>query len=283
MTLEEIRKLVIIALFSDDELMEMLVVKGGNALDLIYNVSARTSVDVDVSMSGDFPDFEDAKKRIFRALRERFDAAGYVVFDEKFDRRPSVVGPKRNPRWGGYQVIFKIIPRALHAQHQHDLDSLRRNASVIGPGHLRNFTIDISKFEYCEPKEEHELDSFTVYAYTLPMIALEKLRAICQQMDEYQQRSNPRARARDFYDIYTAVTSGNLDLTTAENLELLRNIFEAKEVPLELLLKIETTHSYHIVDWPAVELAVSEPLQSFDFYFDFVVGLVNQLKAARVI
>ncbi len=38
MDLKDIRRLVIVALFSDDELMEKLVLKGGNALDVIYNI-----------------------------------------------------------------------------------------------------------------------------------------------------------------------------------------------------------------------------------------------------
>jgi hypothetical protein len=39
--LETIKIHAIIAMFSDDELMEKLVLKGGNALDLIYRISPR--------------------------------------------------------------------------------------------------------------------------------------------------------------------------------------------------------------------------------------------------
>lgn len=39
--LEKIKKLAIVAVFSDDELMERLVLKGGNALDLIHGISTR--------------------------------------------------------------------------------------------------------------------------------------------------------------------------------------------------------------------------------------------------
>jgi hypothetical protein len=39
--LDEIRKLGIIAMFSDDELMEMLVLKGGNAMALFYSKYSR--------------------------------------------------------------------------------------------------------------------------------------------------------------------------------------------------------------------------------------------------
>jgi len=59
MNLKEIRRLVIIALFSDDELMEKLVLKGGNALDIVHNIGTRTSVDIDLSIPDDFSDIEE--------------------------------------------------------------------------------------------------------------------------------------------------------------------------------------------------------------------------------
>ncbi len=43
--LDEVRRLILIALFSDDELMEALVFKGGNALALIHKVGSRASLD----------------------------------------------------------------------------------------------------------------------------------------------------------------------------------------------------------------------------------------------
>ena len=42
--LEKIKKLVIIAIFSDDEFMERLVLKGGNALDLVHHITPRASL-----------------------------------------------------------------------------------------------------------------------------------------------------------------------------------------------------------------------------------------------
>src|SRR5690606_4015616 len=111
MDLKEIRRLVIIALFSDDEMMEKLVLKGGNALDIVYGIGARTSLDIDLSIAQDFVDLEDAKQRIFQSLRDRFDAAGYIVFDERFEPRPRKVLEESNDKWGGYAIEFKLIDR----------------------------------------------------------------------------------------------------------------------------------------------------------------------------
>jgi hypothetical protein len=283
MDLREIRRLVIVALFSDDELMEKFVLKGGNALDIVYNVGTRSSVDIDLSMPDDFADIQDAQERIFRALRDRFDSAGFVVFDEKFQLRPSVVREDQSPRWGGYEIDFKIADRATYAKHGNDIEALRRNASLVGPEQKRTFRIDISKYEFVEPKEETEIDNYTIYVYTLPMMAIEKLRAICQQMPEYELRRNPKPRARDFYDIHSIVTAGRIDITETDNIELVRNIFAAKSVPLSLIGNIRNARDYHVIDWPAVKQSVAGELQDFDFYFGFVVEMAESLQAAGVV
>ena len=49
--LTEIRKLTITALCSDDVLFDQLVLKGGNAISLVYGISPRDSLDVDFSLS----------------------------------------------------------------------------------------------------------------------------------------------------------------------------------------------------------------------------------------
>lgn len=52
--LRKVKRLVIIAMFSDDDLMDMLVLKGGNALDIIHQIEHRASVDLDFSIERDF-------------------------------------------------------------------------------------------------------------------------------------------------------------------------------------------------------------------------------------
>ena len=74
----------------------------------------------------------------------------------------------------GYTTNFAMISMAL-----------RRRAEVVGPQQMRKYTIDISHHEFCEGKVKREVDDYTIYVYSLEMIAAEKLRAICQQMPEY--------------------------------------------------------------------------------------------------
>jgi predicted nucleotidyltransferase component of viral defense system len=277
--IRRIRELVIIAMFADDDLLETLVLKGGNALDIAHQMNLRASVDVDFSMSGDFDDLETIRPKIERSLSERFDAEGYQVFDYKFMPKPTKSNQELPPFWGGYQVEFKIIEQQQYSRLQGDAANLRRNATTIGSQQQRTFKIDISKYEYCDPKEELELDDFTIYVYTLPMIVIEKLRALCQQMPEYPLRGKGRARARDVFDIYAILTEKSVEITAPENQALFRPIFAAKAVPLRLLSQIQGQREFHRPDWAAVEQSASASLESFDFYYDFLENLVESLES----
>ena len=276
-----IRRTTIIALFSDDELAGMLALKGGNALSLVHGITNRTSVDLDFSIAQDFPDFSSAKERIFRVLKDRFDSADYVVFDEKLTPKPRIVGEDFKPWWGGYELLFKLIRKDRYEELlRNKPDKLRIEAMETGPGRKRVFKVDLSKYEYIAGKEEHELDHYSIYVYTPEMIVIEKLRAICQQMAEYTEPRLASARARDFFDIHEAITKRVIDLTAPANLDLLRLIFEIKRVPLSLLSLIRNTREFHRPDWYSVDAG---QIQSFDYYFDFVLAQIERLEALGVV
>jgi predicted nucleotidyltransferase component of viral defense system len=285
--LEEMKELVVVAMFSDDELMERLVLKGGNALELIHEMSTRASVDVDFSMADDFPPEKrnEYLGRVERALKSTFQLEGYEVFDVKMQEQPRGITPDMADFWGGYSVEFKLSERVKYLQFSKDLEQLRRNAVQLGDS--TKFHIDISRFEYTVGKERRELKGHEIFVYSPTMIVCEKLRAICQQMPEYDlvvKRTRTvvgRARARDFLDIHTLVSKCNLDLTGEQNLSLLRKVFGAKRVPLELLERIEGYRETHRQDFPDVlsTLKVGLKAESFDVYFDFVLEVARQVLA----
>ena len=276
---QAIRRIAITALFSDDVLFEKLVLKGGNALNLVLGLSDRTSLDLDFSIENDFEDIEDVEQRISEALRRRFGSEGYVVFDFKFERKPRELREVANPRWGGYMVSFKLTDQAKHKKMAGDLRELGRDSLVIGPNQQRVFKIDLSKCEYVQGKRRAEIDNYSVYVYSSEMIAVEKLRAICQQMPEYTLKSQPTPRARDFFDIHLIVSQTDADLASIENLELTRHIFAAKDVPLNLLPNIEGFREFHRPDWESVKTATKSGLKEFDHYFNFVVEIVSSMKS----
>ena len=151
-------------------------------------------------------------------------------------------------------------------------------ALPVGPRQERTFRVDLSKHEYTNAKVNIDFGAYSIPVYTLEMIALEKLRAICQQMPAYGFRGKRTQRARDFYDIHLIVSERGINLGGEENRSLMHHIFEAKRVPLELLWQIADHREFHRGDWPSVLDAVGGVAESYDFYFDFVLDQVEKLK-----
>lgn len=274
----DIRRTAIVAMFSDDVLMDLLVLKGGNALDLAHGISARGSLDLDFSIAADLPDVDDVRQRLFRALRDRFNSVDLYVFDERFSPRPDTSEARAPEWWGGYLAEFKVIDLAIAEALEFSLDQLRKRSAEVGLSGKRVFRIEISKFEYCDFKMSTELDDYKIYVYTPAMIAAEKLRAICQQMPAYEYVAHQRARARDFFDIHALVTRADVDLTTPANRELLTSVFAAKHVPLNLLEAVGDFREFHRADWVSVEDALTETAASYDLYFDFVLAQISRLE-----
>jgi len=278
---KQIRTIVIQAVFSDEELTERLVLKGGNALEIALGVIFRGSVDLDFSIQGDFVDVEDVRERLFRALEDRFDAHGLVVFDQTFEVIPPDLTQDPTPWWGGYRATFKLLPRNRYQELRRRPTKAPIEAIPIAPHQRRTFSIDISKHEFCAEKESRELDGFTIWLYTPAMLAIEKLRAICQQMPEYPVLRNKRPRGRDFYDIHAIISKLSVDLSTPESFALARAIFAAKRVPLSLLAMIgdSSVREFHRTDWERVKAAVvGQGPAEFDFYYEFVVRQSKKLK-----
>ncbi|MFN2316553.1 MAG: nucleotidyl transferase AbiEii/AbiGii toxin family protein [Gemmatimonadales bacterium] len=271
--------MIVAAIASDARLFELLVLKGGNALDLIYLEGERGSLDLDYSLAGDLADVEDTKIRLFTALRRAFDAVGLLVFDEQFGPRPRGTTP---PRWGGYEASFKLIERGKATGLEMDQERLRRDAVRSGPAQQRRFVIQLSKYEYCDGATVATVGNATVRVYTPVMMMAEKLRAICQQMPEYPLRVRPAPRARDFYDIARLGDLLGARYDRAAMLEVLSPVFAAKDVPLSLLGQLAATRSFHALDWPTVELTVRGSPQPFDHYFDRVLALVEELDLGRI-
>jgi predicted nucleotidyltransferase component of viral defense system len=281
-----IRKLTIISLFADDLLMDTFVLKGGNAISTIYGITDRSSIDIDVSMTGNFKpeELEDIENRLEKALTTTFLDHKFEVFDVKLTPKPKELRESTKTFWGGYSLLFKVIEK--NKTHL-PLESKRKQALLLGPGNSAKFKVDISSFEYCEPKEITYLDDYTIYVYSPIMLVYEKLRAICQQMPAYTElvQQKPRPRARDFYDIHTIIAAKNLANTVFDdnNIIILSEIFKAKKVPLDLLAKIgnQDQRDYHTADFETLidNISNKKTLQDFDFYFDYVAKLALELHS----
>ncbi len=281
--LDHIKQLAIVGMFADEELAKALVLKGGNAIDLVYKMSARSSVDIDFSTAGEFPGGSDwLKQKVEAALYKTYRDEKIHAFDFKAERKPGQMSEDLKGFWGGYQIEFKLIAAEMYERNRHDLEALRRNAINLGQG--TKFSIDVSCFEFLAPKVPHDMEGYQIFVYSPEMIVIEKLRALCQQMDAYspivKRGRSPTSRARDFVDIHLLITEFNIDLATAKNRDLLANIFYAKRVPIDFMNDIASTKALHEASFQAVKDTVKsgQALQSFDFYFNFVLQQVAKLQ-----
>ncbi|MGF6782470.1 nucleotidyl transferase AbiEii/AbiGii toxin family protein [Paraburkholderia sp. GAS334] len=281
--LDKIKSVAIQAMFSDDELLEQLVLKGGNAMALVHQVSARASIDLDFSLKQDFGEnIEEVRGRIFRALSETFRANGFEVFDFRMIEKPTDITDDMKDFWGGYGLEFKLATAEVHARHSADIETLRKLAINLGQG--TKFLIDISRFEYVYDKQDREFEGTLIYVYSPLMIVCEKLRAICQQMPEYGpviKRERPgSARPKDFVDIFVLTKALELDMQGEEMHRVLTSMFEIKKVPLSFLGLVGQTYEFHLAGFRAVADTVSPDfkLEEFKGYFDYVLELIDRLK-----
>jgi len=283
--IEKIKRLAIVALVSDDYLMEQLVLKGGNAIDLVYQISGRASMDLDFSMPTEFKedDLDGIKSTIESLLVRTYREEGLVPFDIRISQKPEKIGNIDEMEfWGGYAVEFKIIPMSLYERYSKSIVDLRKQSTVIGPSDRKILRIEISKFECCAGKEAKEIDGYTVYVYSTDMIVIEKIRAICQQHPQYRaivKSHAPSARARDFFDIYTITQTFPIDFSKKGTKELLKASFESKRVPLSLIRKVASQREFHSKDYPSLRDTVKKgvDLRPFDHYFDYVLNLLNSI------
>ena len=100
-------------------------------------------------------------------------------------------------------------------------------------------------------------------------------------MPEYKfivNSAKPKHRARDIYDIYIIHKNSILTLDPVE----LKEIFKAKQVPLEFINKLENLRQYNRENWETVRSSIPETdrenLKEYDYYFDQVIKIIEPFK-----
>ncbi len=288
---ERIKKIAVKAIVSDDLLMEKLVLKGGNAIDLFHHAAGRASLDLDFSMDGDFSSSE--LPLVERNLRKNFEVVfskeGFRVHDLTFVEKPKVIKEELADFWGGYKIEFKVLRQGDYDRLGDDQEAMRRESIPhLGKKGSTKFCVEISKHEFCDHKEPKDIDGYTVFVYQPLLIVIEKLRSICQQLPGYCNvvpTFNRKPRARDFFDIYMLHSELCIDLSSRESSSLIHSVFTAKRVPLEYIQQIGGQREYHRSDfnslYDTVKLGVD--LRDFDFYFDYVMDLFRDLHSPGII
>lgn len=282
-TIDRIKKLTIISLVQDDELMESLVLKGGNAISMGYGLGNRASYDLDFSLEEDFEDILEIQARLEKSIAEGFAQHALHAFDVRIFEKPKTQHPDLQQFWGGYAMEFKVIEMEKYEAFEGNLETIRRNAMVLNPNNSTRFMIDISKFEYVgNHKKRMEIDGIYFYIYAPELIVFEKVRALAQKLPEYYRdillqeklrEEDDRARARDFYDIYEIMQHYPIDLSSPDTKTTLGLVFEAKKVPSSYLRRIREMQEVHRQDYSSVidTMGRGADDKGFDFYFGYFI------------
>lgn len=280
MDYKQIRKLAIQSLYLNDDLSDILVLKGGNALSIL-ELTRRGSYDLDFSLYECTLTDAQLEERFKTAIENHFEENDYKIIKFSFTKKPKKEIAPMTFKWGGYSIEFKFIkldkynditkntsPKTVKSAYaQEYVNMTGTNDPVL---------IELSKNEYCKGFNEKEFEDITLKIYSPWMIIFEKLRALCQQMDQYKLRKNPSQRARDFFDIYTTSKAYVLDRTSLKDKEelseLIKNIFDIKEVDISLLEKLDDYKEFHRSSFQKVIDSVLEDeradLKEYDFYFE---------------
>ncbi|MCH8852275.1 MAG: nucleotidyl transferase AbiEii/AbiGii toxin family protein [Planctomycetes bacterium] len=241
--------------------------------------------DLDFSLDGTLDtlgEIAELRTRFESLLEGTFRVESLHVFDVRFEKcPPNLKEDVLGDFWGGYKLRFKVI--GSDSADELTLESQRRQAFSLGEADRKEFTVDLSKHEFCGDKRLKVIDGFNVYVYSDRMIICEKIRAICQQMAEYRdivKSSSARPRAKDFFDIHHISSSIEIDFTSDEFWDTLQQIFTIKRVPIELLGKIDDHREFHRDDFQSVKDTVlaSVRLKDFDFYVNYLLDRLAPLQ-----
>lgn len=277
--MDEIKKATIRALMSDESLIAGLVLKGGNALQLAYDITSRGSIDIDFSMEKDFSkdEFDRLQRQLSYLLNDEFNKMGLIAYNVLFKEKPK---SGSIPEWKGYQLEFKLISVSDYEKYKGD-DTQLNNHSLKLNGQSTKYTVDISSYEYIEKSTRKDVDGVVLRVYTPEMLVIEKIRALCQTMSAYKEivhSARNKQRARDVYDIWNLFENfPNMVLSK----ELFEEIFKAKRVPLNFINNIEELREHNRENWKVVEETIDiqekENLEEYDYYFDFLKKIIDSL------
>lgn len=277
------RLLAVQAIFSDDELTEIVTLKGGNAMQLL-ELTNRASQDLDFSIKQGRKMSEEIEGPLFKkSLSRIFQERELIVIDFKFTSKPKKSKDVLPPFWGGYHIEFKIIKEDIYKEYKDNPQKLSNMAEAMEDNKKR-IEIDISLEEYTEPRIELELGEYTIYLYSPLMIVYEKIRALCQQLPDYILASKEKTRARDLYDIYSAImkltSAFHQEILNEDNLYILKEMFNTKQVPFNLMLKIREYKDELKKDYEErviPQIPENETIPEFEFLFEYNLDIIENL------
>lgn len=283
MNIENVIRETVAGIFSSEVLRELLVLKGGAALQIGEGIDNRLSTDIDLSVPQTVT-FNPTQVRteFERKLTDRFGGLGFDVIDLTLERRPKVKRAESPDIWGGWNLSFKLATR----ETRNESHSVRRRRALIPLGSASSrIEAQISENEYCAKTRIHLIDQVEVLIYTPALLIAEKVRAICQQHPDYPYRGS-KNRSRDFFDIHAVFRKHRREPGFVDEIaEVLDPVFAAKYVPMTILENGALFDPAFIeaqeAGFQQVRDTARSKVQAFQFYVEQLKFLVDALLARR--
>jgi len=284
MTIEEVIREAILALFSSPAQRRMLILKGGAALRLLEPGQPRLSLDIDFSTETTIDNPEAFFGEMAAALQSHFSKLGLDTIDANPERRPKKPRADRDEFWGGWVFSFKLSP---HSKALEGMEKRIKRAIIPAGSNSSRIEIHLSEHEYCEIIDTVKIGKTEITLYSPALMVLEKIRAICQQHPSYRYSLN-KNRARDFFDIFTLLKQQRNDpkfiLDLAYHMD---PVFDAKRVPLTIVMDGGMFEPDFIngqeLGFSSVRDAVKEQkVEEFSFYVEQLKILVESIRKARI-
>lgn len=275
MTIIEVIRECVVALFQDEVLERTLVLKGGTALHLIEKIDTRLSTDVDFSACEKITSPSEYFKRVEVALSTHFSTIGLVVFDASHAQKPRDRAARHPEFWGGWSFEFKLLPVQKNTGN---IESQRRNALMPEGSNSTRIRFDVSEHEYCGSVQRVQIGGSQVVSYTGELLVAEKIRAICQQHPDYPY-GRKKDRVRDYYDVYQLVKKYRSPEFYGRLKAEIPKVFEAKHVEFILMARIfePSFIAYQKSHFSLIEATVKGAPEPFEFYVEQLRLLLSDI------
>lgn len=274
MRILEVIEMALVGIFSDPELSRQLVLKGGTAMHLFEKMDERLSTDVDFSSREGLAEAAIFFDRMKQVLTAAYEPSGLDLFDFQYQRRPKE-SKKRPQWWGGWACKFKLSPHS----DRHLKPEQRRRQALIPEGTPSSIIdIEISDREYVGKPRHKTLHGVKINGYTLALLVVEKLRAICQQHPDYPHRGQ-KNRARDLVDIFHLTRDHQTVAFLEECKRELPKSFEVKEVDVGLLRGLHEDDFVEMLraGFPQVRDTLQGSVYPFETYLEYIRDFVSKI------
>jgi predicted nucleotidyltransferase component of viral defense system len=263
-TTEEARRrlvqfVVLASIASSNELVSRLALKGGNALRFVHG-NMRSTLDLDFTAEGDFPDAEPAIRALLDGALKRAE--------QQFQVKARCLSVHRNPRNPARTLpTYRVNVCYQIAGDRHYQDFERRQA-------LPGVELEISLNDVLCETFEKQLSPGTkpIRVCSLEDILAEKLRALLQQL------IRKRSRPQDVYDIASRMRARGGQVNLAKISEFLLRKSGARGIEPRRSSYDESVKQRAIVNYQVEIRAQVTEFIPFEEAWSEVLSLVSRLS-----